>query len=223
MKKIFRKNQVIITTLAFLIAIAGYISYDRVGAGKEKEDAAGQEDVAVNADLDDPDYQIALTDETEKKDSVETMATENADQPTNPGEAVLTGTTASAIDNAAEIKLNREQVRSKNNASLNEIINNEALSNEQKQEAVDQLVKLTELAEKEAAAESLLVAKGFTDVVVSLSEDSCDVILDMGEVTDAKCAQVEDIVKRKTEISADKIVITPIHQSSETVIETPNQ
>jgi stage III sporulation protein AH len=32
----------------------------------------------------------------------------------------------------------------------------------------------------------------------------------MGEVTDAKRAQVEDIVKRKTNISADKIVITPI-------------
>ena len=32
----------------------------------------------------------------------------------------------------------------------------------------------------------------------------------MGEVTDAKRAQVEDIVKRKTNIAADKIVITPI-------------
>jgi len=31
-----------------------------------------------------------------------------------------------------------------------------------------------------------------------------------GEATDAKRAQVEDIVKRKTGVSADKIVITPI-------------
>ena len=63
---------------------------------------------------------------------------------------------------------------------------------------------------KEAAAEMLLEAKGFSDVVVSITDDNCDVVLNMGEVTDTKRAQVEDIVKRKTNISADKIVITPI-------------
>ena len=34
----------------------------------------------------------------------------------------------------------------------------------------------------------LLEAKGFTDVVVSITEDSCDVVLNVGEVTDAKRA-----------------------------------
>ena len=63
---------------------------------------------------------------------------------------------------------------------------------------------------QEAAAEMLLEAKGFTDVVVSITDDNCDVVLNMGEVTDAKRAQVEDIVKRKTNVSAEKIVLTPI-------------
>ena len=58
--------------------------------------------------------------------------------------------------------------------------------------------------------EMMLEAKGFTDVVVSMNDDGCDVVLNMGEATDAKRAQVEDIVKRKTGVSADKIVITPI-------------
>ena len=34
----------------------------------------------------------------------------------------------------------------------------------------------------------------------------------LGDVTDAKRAQVEDIVKRKTGISAENIVITPLSQ-----------
>ena len=71
-------------------------------------------------------------------------------------------------------------------------------------------IAMTDIAEREAAAEMLLEAKGFSDVVVSITEDNCDVVLNMGEVTDAKRAQVEDIVKRKTNIAADKIVITPI-------------
>ena len=35
MKKKIRKNQVVIATLAVLIAIAGYISYDKSGIGLE--------------------------------------------------------------------------------------------------------------------------------------------------------------------------------------------
>ena len=76
--------------------------------------------------------------------------------------------------------------------------------------SVNKMVAMTDIAEREAAAEMLLEAKGFSDVVVSITDDNCDVVLNMGEVTDAKRAQVEDIVKRKTNISADKIVITPI-------------
>ena len=66
------------------------------------------------------------------------------------------------------------------------------------------MIAMTDIAERENAAEMLLEAKGFTDVVVSITEDSCDVVLNMGEVTDAKRAQVEDIVKRKTNVSAGK-------------------
>ena len=69
----------------------------------------------------------------------------------------------------------------------------------------------------EADAEMLLESKGFNDVVVSISEGSCDVVLDMGEVTDSKRAQVEDIVKRKTNIAADKIVITTLNNGEQEV------
>jgi stage III sporulation protein AH len=72
------------------------------------------------------------------------------------------------------------------------------------------MVALADISEKEANAEMLLEAKGFTNVVVSISDDTCDVVVDMGDVTDAKRAQVEDIVKRKTGISAENIIITPI-------------
>ena len=41
-------------------------------------------------------------------------------------------------------------------------------------------------------------------------EEICDVVFNMGEVTDAKRAQVEDIVKRKTNVSAENVIITPI-------------
>lgn len=218
MKKIFHKNQLIITTLAFLIAIAGYVSYDRINS---KDQESAQE---ANADAVEEDYVVdnSTYDIFEETDDVQTEDTALLDETSgetvqeedeeilNPGETILTGLTIGNSDYAAEVKLNREQVRSKNKEALLEIINNEAISESQKQEALDQMVEMTDIAQKEADAEMLLEAKGFTNVVVSISDDMCDVVLDMGDVTDAKRAQVEDIVKRKTGIAAENIIITPI-------------
>ena len=69
----------------------------------------------------------------------------------------------------------------------------------------------TDLAEKEAASETLLASKGFTDAVVSLTADSADVVVSASELSDANRAQIEDIITRKTGIAAQNIVITPIN------------
>ena len=146
---------------------------------------------------------------SDEEDLLETMSTE-AEETMNPGETVLTSAKVVSSDYAAQVKLNREQVRSKNREVLQAIIDNDSLDEAQKKEAVNEMIQLTDIAEKEANAEMMLEAKGFTNAVVSISEDSCDVVLNMGEVTDARRAQVEDIVKRKTGVAAENIVITPI-------------
>ena len=126
-----------------------------------------------------------------------------------PGEAVLTSGDASAV--VAEAKVTREQVRAKNKEDLLSIIDNQNLSDEQKQDAVNQMVQMTDLAEKEAAAETLLASKGFDEAVVSLTADSADVVVNASELSDANRAQIEDIITRKTGIAAQNIVITPIN------------
>ncbi len=240
MKNIFRKNQIIITALAMMIAVAGYLQY----TGSQSDDKIAKE---ASADLSDTTYEIS--DEEFSADNIftdtetgeETTAqTEAAAQPQaetqteeaplgiqtgediaaqnakekeaveNPGEAVLTSNTVENVNFAAEVKLNREQMRSQNKATLLEVINNTNISQEQKQNAIDAMVAITDISERENAAEMLLEAKGFTDVVVSITDDNADVVLNMGEVTDAKRAQIEDIVKRKTNVNPENIIITPI-------------
>ena len=57
--------------------------------------------------------------------------------------------------------------------------------------------------------------KGFEDAVVSITDDSADIVINAGELTSQQIAQVQDIVKRKAGIAADKIVITPVKVKSE--------
>lgn len=278
MKKKFKKNHLVITALALMIAVAGYLSYterDLIGKKDLKKDVLAdlsgeqyqladdgtydvsaegiftdeEEDTAKSitddeAALIEDDEDVAAAEaennqeqavqgevaqgETAEQEVAQGEATgqevaqgeaaeqevaqgENSDEGIqNVGEAVFTGSRVANIDYAADVKLSREQVRAQNKETLLDIINNTSIEEASKQDAINQMIALTDMAERENEAELLLEAKGFTEVVVSMSEQSVDVVLNMGEVTDAKRAQVEDIVKRKTGVAAENIVITPI-------------
>lgn len=200
MKRLFKKNQIIITTLAIMIAIAGYLNY----SGKIFGDADTKE---ANNNLANQEL-LDISDEgTETSGDIASQDHEVADAEVEgtPGEAVLTNGVV------AEAKVTREQVRAKNKETLQSIIDNDKISEEQKKEVIAQMVHVTELAEKEAAVETLLASKGFKDTVVSLTDDAADIVVGNTELTDANLAQIEDIVVRKTEIPAANIVITPIH------------
>ena len=207
MKKIMKKNQVIITSLAILIAVAGYLNFADVDLGfKDKEASTDSSSILddVNYDLTD---ETALLDENGADGTTQSEVMDTA----SPGEAVLTG----ASDFAAQAKISREQVRSQNKADLQDIINNEGIDDEEKQEAIHTMVSMTDLSEKEAAAELLLEAKGFKDVVVNLTGETADIVVPDAELSDAQRAQIEDIVKRKTGIAAENIVITPLKEGED--------
>ena len=207
MKRIFKKNQIIIAALAVMIAAAGYLNYSgRLFNDKDKTAEANAELANQELlDISEEDLAAAAGD-IESQDG---EAKEDGSVDGTPGEAVLTSGEASAV--VAEAKVTREQVRAKNKESLQEIIDNDKLTDEQKKDALAQMVARTELTETEVAAETLLASKGFSEAVVSLSDDSADVVVNAAELSDANRAQIEDIITRKTGVAAENVVITPIH------------
>ena len=213
MKKVIKKNQVIITSLAILIAVAGYLNFADVDLGfKDKEASTDSSSILEDAGYDLTDA-TALLDEnqSDKSASLTDDSLTDSQETDTPGEAVLTGSTGFA----AQAKISREQVRSQNKADLQDIINNEGIDDEEKQEAIHTMVSMTDLSEKEAAAELLLEAKGFKDVVVNLTGETADIVVPDVELSDAQRAQIEDIVKRKTGIAAENIVITPLKEGED--------
>lgn len=277
MKNIFKKNQLMISALAIMIAIAGYLQFagesledDYLAVndgnvytsdGGELTDEGDSPEEGLLSDLSDEDLidadLLASLTEIESLDSdvdiivdnyldadmeVAGTAVEGADAVTDgtavegtqvasnetaegtqtgvaeatpeedeiPGEAVFTSTAGVAM--ISEAKLLKEQTRAKNKETLLEIINSAGITDEQKQEAVDAMVEMTAIAEKEAAAEILLESKGFEDVVVSVNGETVDVVVNEAVLDDAMRAQIEDIVKRKTEVAAENIIISTVVQ-----------
>lgn len=203
MKRIFKKNQIIIATLAVMIAIAGYLNYSGRLFGDSQDGTA-----EANADLANQELLDISQDDLET--SEEDIVSTDSEAEGTPGEAVLTSGTAETT--VAQAKVTREQVRAQNKETLQAIIDNTNLSDAEKQDAVAQMVQLTEISEQEAAIETLMASKGFSESVVSLDADSADIVVKADELTDANRAQIEDIVTRRTEIAPENIVITPIHE-----------
>ncbi|MBD5393855.1 MAG: SpoIIIAH-like family protein [Lachnospiraceae bacterium] len=238
MKNMVKKNQIMITALAIMIAVAGYLNFagtritdenimetgaDSAVISGEMSTITDDTDVAALFEISDEDmeqaerYDIESMDTeiiTEQENYLEEtmeevmaeMSKEQISETETPGEAVFTS--AASLDTLSGAKLAKEQVRAKNKETLLDIINNVNISEEQKQEAIDGMIALTDIAEKETAAEILLEAKGFDDVVVSIADGMVDVVVNTSELTEAQRAQIEDIIVRKTGISAENIVIS---------------
>jgi stage III sporulation protein AH len=213
LKRIFKKNQIIITTLAIMIAIAGYLNY----SGKildEKADAVSTDDTTVlvtDGSGTDTTYTDVYSDIVSLEDDglQEASLAEEDTASAGVGEAVLASSSQTGSSILAAAKLNREQVRAKSKEELQEMIDNTDISEEQKENAITVMTQMSQNAEMEANAELLLEAKGFTGAVVSISDNTADVVVDAAELSAAERAQIEDIVKRKTEIPGENIVITP--------------
>ena len=274
MKKLWKRHQIMITALALMIAIAGYLNFMGKKVDEENlfttsaqfEEASGvttedgtdmaavtditdeslallpeQENGAIDesaamTDIDSMDSEDemvysdyldenqaenvsaaaddAALDETAMAGTDENAASGEVAQVTEdytgetPGEAVFTS--SQAISSIAGANLMKEQTRAKNKEALLNIINAENLPESAKQDAVNSMIELTDITQKECAAEILLEAKGFADVVVSISGDVADVIVQADDLTEAQRAQIEDIVSRKTGITAENIIISPI-------------
>lgn len=244
MKNLVKKNQLMITALAVMIAIAGYLQF--AGTNLEEEYLTVDDGDVVNPvdssgvitenytagslnnsvdldgllDLSEADLLAAGLTEIESLDSDGDLLTQDylaegmqvaqvtPEEGEIPGEAVFTSTTGIAV--LSDAKLLKEQTRAKNKETLMQIIGSDGLTDEQKQDAVDSMVEMTVIAEKESAAEILLEAKGFTDVVVSIADNMVDVVVNAVELSDVQRAQIEDIVKRKTGISGENIVISTV-------------
>ena len=217
----FKRNQVMITALAIMIAVAGYLNFagTKVGeeeladvgasAGQESDmeallelsDEDGKEDIAsLDSDTEDvaaenflnenmqtiSDQDVAaLTDDA--ADSAEEALDAEVQEGEIPGEAVYTN--SGSVSSLSGARLLKEQTRAKNKETLLEIINNANIAENQKQEAVDEMIALTDLTERETAAEILLETRGYADAVVTITDESADVVVGMSVLSDAQCAQ----------------------------------
>ena len=232
---VLKRNQVIITALVLMIAVAGYLSWQDSRQVDEQQaielDFQGGGSPLVPSDslLGQDDGYPGLIGapwpnthnpaiETYSETDWPTLADldlngnmTNDDDLTEAGEAIFVdgrGETTFFV----QARLNREQARSIERSILNDVINNNNVSDEQRAQAADNMLEIQERISHESAAEAQIKAKGFTEVYVRISDNAVDVIVNKPELTPQDLAQIMDVIKRKTGMNETQIHISPMRR-----------
>lgn len=223
-----KRNQVIITVLVFMIAVAAYLNTQQTPDSLKPTSLAMSENTYEPEEIDffsGYNEQMAEVEDNQTADINNEEVALNLDESTGSDSINATITKKDATlnnedvtvsknietDYFAEEKLAREQSRAEQVEQLTTYVANNNLDQDAKSKAAANLIEIQERIEKENSAEALLKAKGFNEVYVRIDNDTVDVVINKAELSDTDIAQIEEIVNRKTGYSVGKINITPLN------------
>ncbi|KAB3537381.1 SpoIIIAH-like family protein [Alkaliphilus pronyensis] len=106
-----------------------------------------------------------------------------------------------------EGRLERDKKRSELVSHLDGIISSQHTTEEYRNQAQNMKLSIITNSEKEMLIEKMIVAKGFNDVIVYLSDNSINIVVQSEGLVQQEVAQIVDIVTRETDIAMDNIII----------------
>lgn len=194
-----RKKNIIICSMIILLFVVGY-AYNSFTSERLA-------DAALDLDAQVVDTGVVEDMGAEDVMPADVAVAENADEAT-----VVEENSDGAIETAgasffSEYRLERDKNRSKEVEMWQDIINSDKAEENFKNMAQQELVKIVSLTEKEMIIENLIVARGFNDALVFLTDDSATAIVEAKELTPSNVAQIQDIIVRKTNLDAKNIKI----------------
>ena len=182
MKK-FKRNAVILTVLLF-VCVAVYLNwaYNKNGAEAETLGAAGGT-------------------KNQPAETAEDAGLYYTGDGTDYDEAYF-----------AQARMNREEARSAAAATLSTVTETGGATQEAIDAAVSEISQLTDVSLKESELESLIIAKGFDDCVVYISDAGVSVTVPapMEGLSTAAVARITDIVTSETDFCASELKVIEI-------------
>ena len=106
-----------------------------------------------------------------------------------------------------EYRLERERVRSQQMDMLREIVHNPNIEPENRREAHDRLLQISQDLEREMELEGLIKAKGFREAVVFINGGQVHVVVKAEHLEKKQVAQLGDLVQGMCGVPLEAIVI----------------
>ena len=213
--KVLKRNQIIVLVIALMLVSAGYLNYTAntqtnttTPTSTEEIEYAGIGDaklVSSNGVIETntqesivPNNTIEQNVTTEKSGLVENTETTNAKVSNNEKDEYFSTS-----------RLNRETMYSQMIETYQNVLENEAISEEQKSIAQTEIKNINDAKNKIMICENLIKTKGIEDVVIFVNDKSISVVVRADKLEQEQIAQVQNIIAREmqTEIQIYILVI----------------
>lgn len=221
MKKLLKKNQVIIYVIAIMFMTAGYLNYtiNQDGTLETSMQMEAKDDTAL-ADIGDAtlvssnDILGGDTTETNTVNSTEnelnsnTISIDNQNMSTNETEQANTTVSSNKDDYFTKSKLERDTMYSQMIETYEKVINSSNSLETQKQTATQEITKINETKNSIMICENLIKTKGFENCIVFVNGESVNVIIGVSEMKQEEVAQIQNIVSRELKSAIENIHIS---------------
>ena len=199
-KKIMKKNQVVILALALMLMTAGYLNYTN---NHENENL-------LLAGL--GDAQLVSANAIDSNNIIENLQTESmpivANQENTNQVTQETSTNATNDDYFTRSKLERETMYSQMLETYTRILENEKISADQKDIAENEIKNINDTKNAIMIVENLFETKGFENAIVLVNSPSVNVVIKGEELNTEQVAQIQNIVQRELKTDIENIHIT---------------
>ena len=205
--KIIKKNELTILVIALMLVTAGYLDY--IGKNKTEQvssEITNQEEVASNPNTEEQQEEIAKLGDAKsvsdnQEQTQEVFSEEEKKEEENKEAKEDDGYFVSA-------KLDRTNMYSQVIENYQKIIENPNVSEEQKAITTQEIAKINQTQNAIMISENLLLAKGFDKCIIFVNDKSISVIIGKQDLSQEEIAQIQNIISRELEASADNIHIS---------------
>ena len=196
---LFKKNQVIIYTVALMLVTAGYLNYTSNVEKNDIETSSNEiaQDNIVNESLE----------ESNLEGNEDNSINEN-DKIADIGDATLVNSNDVVTDYFAKSKLERDSMYSQMIESYEKILNSSNSLETQRQSATQEIKKINDVKNKIMICENLIQTKGFENCVVFVNDSSVSVIVGSQKLKQEEVAQIQNIVSRELNVKIENLHIS---------------
>lgn len=189
MKSTFGKKQILLAVMVVALGVAVYLNYYFSVQSPPVTDADAT--TSTYGNLGEAQYVNADT------------TTIAADQETETTEG-------DPNDYFVQARQNRETARQEALDVIKDLMNDVKANDDTQKQALDQASAIAAAIEQESKIESLIKAKGFSDCVVYIENDKCNIVVRSEDLKPAEALQITEIVTNQSNIAAKNVNIQTV-------------
>ncbi len=210
--KLFKKNQIIIYVIAFMLMAAGYLNFSSQNSNNSVETSMkieSRDDTQI-ADIGDATLVNSndVVEDSQTNEVTDNTNTNIIDDSKNKEETSMETSVTGSNDYFTKSKLDRDTMYSQIIESYEKVINSSNAMETQKQTATQEITKVNDTKNKIMICENLIRTKGFDDSVVFVNGESVSVIIGTPELQKEQVAQIQNIISREMNTKIENIHIS---------------